>query len=158
MHTTPCRSSAGARRSSLAGAVLVLVPLLLAGCGESSQAKARAQVCSARGEIAAQVARLEGLSISANLLPDAKASVEAINRSVTKIKDAEPNLEPAVKAQVEAGTKNFQGEMGTIGEGLILAAKSSGSIAELKAVGPEIKDALMQLAASYKQAYASLKC
>ena len=158
MHRTPRRSPAAARRSSLAGAVLVLVPLLLAGCGESSQAKARAQVCSAREEIAAQVARLEGLSISANLLTDAKTSVEAINRSVTKIKDAEPNLEPAVKTQVEAGTQSFQAEMGTIGGGLILAGKSSGSIAELNSVGPEIKDALMQLAASYKQAYASLKC
>jgi len=115
-------------------------------------------VCSARGEIAAQVARLEGLSISANLLTDAKMRVEAIDRSVTKIKDAEPNLEPAVKTQVEAGTQSFQAEMGTIGGGLILAAKSSGSVAALKSVGPEIKAALMQLAASYKQAYASLKC
>ena len=43
------------------------------------------------------------------LLTEAKTSIEAIGKSVTKIKEAEPNLEPAVKEQVEAGTKSFQG-------------------------------------------------
>ncbi len=146
------------RRPS-AVAVLALAPLLLASCGESSEAKAKAQVCSARTEIAAQVAKLEGLSISASLLTDATASVEAIDKSVTKIKDAEPKLEPAVGRQVEAGTKSFQAEMTAIGGGLALAAKVPGGIqTALKSVGPEIKAALAQLSASYKQAYASLKC
>ena len=146
------------RRSS-AVTVLALAPLLLASCGESSQAKAKAQVCSARKEIAAQVAKLEGLSISASLLTDATASVQAIDKSVTKIKDAEPKLEPAVKAQVEAGTKSFQAEMTAIGGGLALAAKVPGGIrSQLKSGGPEIKAALAQLASSYKQAYASRKC
>lgn len=146
------------RRPS-AVAVLALAPVLLAGCGESSQAKAKAQVCSARTEIAAQVAKLEGLSISASLLTDATASVEAIDRSVTRINDAEPKLEPAVKQQVEAGTKSFQAEMAVVGGGLALAAKVPGGIqTALKSVGPEIKAALTQLSASYKQAYASLKC
>jgi len=146
------------RRPS-AVAVLALAPLLLAGCGESTQAKAKAQVCSARTEIAAQVAKLEGLPISASLLTEAKASVEAIDGSVTKIKDAEPKLEPAVKQQVEAGTKSFQAEMTTIDGGLALAAKVPGGIqAALQSVGPEIKAALAQLSTSYKQAYGSLKC
>lgn len=146
------------RRSS-AVAVLALAALLLASCGESAQAKAKAQVCSARKEIAAQVAKLEGLSISASLLTDATASVQAIDKGVTKIKDAEPKLEASVKEQVEAGTKSFQAEMTAIGGGLALAAKVPGGIqSQLKSVGPEIKAALAQLAGSYKQAYASLKC
>jgi hypothetical protein len=133
--------------------------LLVAGCGESSQAKAKAQVCSARIEIAAQVAKLEALPISASLLTQATASVAAIDKSVTKITDAEPKLEPAVKQQVEAGTKSFQAEMTAIGGGLALAAKVPGGIqAALTSVGPEIKAALAQLSTSYKHAYGSLKC
>ncbi len=109
-------------------------------------------MCSARTEIAAQVAKLEGLSISASLLTDATASVEAIDKSVTKIKDAEPKLEPAVGRQVEAGTKSFQAEMTAIGGGLALAAKVPGGIqTALKSVGPEIKAALAQLSASYQR-------
>ena len=147
------------RPSAVAVLAATLTPLLLAGCGESAQAKAKAQVCSARTEIAAQVAKLEGLSISASLLTDAKASVEAIDKGVAKIKEAEPKLEPAVKQQVEAGTKSFQAEMTAVGGGLALAAKVPGGIqAQLQSVGPEIKAALAQLSASYKQAYASLKC
>jgi outer membrane murein-binding lipoprotein Lpp len=146
------------RRPSAALA-LALAPLLLAGCGESSQAKAKAQACSAHAEIAAQVARLEGLPISASLLTDAKASVEAIDKGVAKIKNAEPKLEPAVKQQVEAGTKSFQAEMTAIEGGLALAVKVPGGLQRaLQSVGPEIKAALAQLSTSYKQAYGSLKC
>ncbi len=146
------------RRPS-AVAVFAPAPLLVAGCGESSQAKAKAQACSARKEIAAQVAKLEALPISASLLTRAAASVAAIDKSVTKIKDAEPKLEPAVKQQVEPGTKSFQAEKTAIGGGLAPAGKVPGGIqAALKSVGPEIKAALVQLSASYKHAYASLKC
>lgn len=85
--------------------------------------------------------------------------MEAIDASVTKIKDAEPKLEPAFKKQVEAGTEGFRAEMATIGAGLALAAKAPGGIqAELRSVGPEIKAALTQLSSSYERAYASLKC
>jgi hypothetical protein len=146
------------RRPS-AVAVLAVAPLLLAGCGESSQAKAKAQVCSARTEIAAQIAKLEGLPISASLLTQATTSVAAIDKSVTTIKDAEPKLEPAVKQQVEAATKSFQAEMSAIGGGLALAAKVPGGLqAALRSVGPEIKAALAGLSASYEHAYGSLKC
>jgi hypothetical protein len=146
------------RRPS-AVAVLALAPLLLVGCSESSQAKAKAQVCAARAEIAAQVAKLEGLPISASMLTPATASVAAIDESVTKIEEAAPKLEPAVKQQVEAGTKSFKAEMTAIGGGLALAGKPPGGIqAALKSVGPEIKAALARLSASYKHAYGSLNC
>ena len=137
---------------------LSLIAVALLGCGESSEEKAKAQVCSARSEISAQISKLEGLSISSTFLTEAKSSVEAINKSLAKIKEAEPNLEPAVKEQVEAGTKAFQSEMLAIGAGLVTAAKVGNLEAEIKTVGPQVKAALTQLSTTYKQAYASLKC
>jgi hypothetical protein len=146
-------------RSTVTAVAVALTATALLACGESSQEKAKAQVCSARSEIAAQVSKLEGLSISSTFLTEAKSSVEAINKSVAKINEAEPNLEPAVKEQVEAGTKTFQAEMLSIGAGLLTAAKASGNPeALLKSAGPQVKAALTQLSATYKQAYASLKC
>jgi hypothetical protein len=139
-------------------AALLLIAVALVACGESSQEKAKAQVCSARSEISAQISKLEGLSISSTFLTEAKSSVEAINKSVTKIKEAQPNLEPAVKEQVQAGTKTFQSEMLAVGAGLLTAAKAGNLEAEIKAVGPQVKAALTQLSATFKQAYASLKC
>ena len=141
-------------------AIIALVPaaaLALGGCGESSQEKASAQVCSARAEISTQINKLEHLTISTSLLTEAKTSVEAIGKSVTKIKEAAPNLEPAVKEQVEAGTKSFQVELASIG--VSTSAAKAGNIASaLASAEPAVKAALSGLATSYKKAYSSLKC
>ncbi len=142
-------------------AIIALVPaaaLALSGCGESSQEKASAQVCSARAEISTQIDKLEHLTISTSLLTEAKTSIEAIGKSVTKIKEAEPNLEPAVKEQVEAGTKSFQLELASIGVSLASAAKAGNIASALASAEPAVKAALSGLATSYKKAYSSLKC
>ncbi len=45
-------------------AVIVLVVIGLAGCGESSEEKATAQVCSSTKAIQAQISKLSGLTLS----------------------------------------------------------------------------------------------
>ncbi len=74
---------------------LLLGALVLAGCGESSQEKAKAQVCKAKSDISKQVKMLSELTISTNLLTQAKDGLEAIASDLTTIKDAQPNLAPA---------------------------------------------------------------
>ena len=143
---------------SLIAVALTLSALVLVACGESAQEKAKAQVCSARSDINAQITKLENLQISTNVLNEGKAGFEAITADLKKIKEAQPNLEPAVKEQVQAGTKTFQSEMLAVGAGLLTAAKAGNLEAEIKAVGPQVKAALTQLSTTFKQAYASLKC
>ena len=143
-----------ARIAALSGIVLGIT-----ACGESSQEKARAQVCSASKEISAQITKLEGLPISSSFPTEAKTSLEAIDKSLEAVKKAAPNLEAARKEEVEAGTKAFETEIATITASVASTAIKSGNTeAALKAAEPQIKAAEAQLAADYKKAFEALKC
>ena len=109
-----------------AGAVLLSAVILVA-CGESSQDKAKADVCAARSEISKQITKLQGLTLSSNAVNEIKSSFEKIDEELTKIKDAQGDLEPARKERVEAATKKFEGQLKTIASevtsGLVLRSK-----------------------------------
>src|SRR5580693_9244415 len=94
-------------RKVTAVVALLLAGLVLAGCGESSQEKAKAQVCSARSDIQKQVNKLSELTLSTSVLSQAKEGLDAIGSDLTKIKEAQPNLEPARKQQIETATHTF---------------------------------------------------
>jgi hypothetical protein len=147
----------GFRRSS-ALAVLLVIPLGLAACGESSEEKASKQVCSAVSEISTQLKKLESLPISSSFATEAKASVEAIDKSISKIKEAEPNLESARKEEINAANKAFQTEIASITLSVVSASKSSNLEAALKGAEPRIKAALSSLSSDYKKAFEALKC
>ncbi len=143
----------------LAVPLVLVAPLGLAACGESSQEKARKQVCAASSEISKQLTKLEGLPINTSFPTEAVTSLEAIAKSLKEVKSAAPNLEPARKEEVEAGTKAFLTQIGTITATLAATAIKSGDTeAALKAAEPKIKAAESQLTADYKQAFAALKC
>jgi hypothetical protein len=143
----------------LAVPLILATPLALAACGESSQEKARKQVCAASSEISKQIAKLEALPINTSFPGEAVTSLEAIAKSLKEVKSAAPDLEPARKEEVEAGTKAFLTQIGTITASLaVTAIKSGNSEAALKAAEPKIKAAESQLTADYKQAFAALKC
>jgi hypothetical protein len=143
----------------LAVPLVLVAPLGLAACGESSQEKARKQVCAASSEISKQLTKLEGLPINTSFPTEAVTSLEAIAKSLKEVKDAAPDLEPARKEEVEAGTKAFLTQIGTITATLAATAIKSGDTeAALKAAEPKIKAAESQLTADYKQAFAALKC
>jgi hypothetical protein len=143
----------------LAVPLVLVAPLGLAACGESSQEKARKQVCAASSEISKQLAKLEALPINTSFPTEAVTSLEAIAKSLKEVKNAAPDLEPARKEEVEAGTKAFLTQIGTITATLAATAIKSGDTeAALKAAEPKIKAAENQLTADYKQAFAALKC
>ena len=144
---------------STAGVVLLVTTLGLAGCGESSEEKARAEVCSASKEISTQITKLEGLPINSSFPAEAKASVEAIDKSLKSVKSAAPNLETARKEEVEAGTTAFETEIATITASIAKSAVHSGNTeAALRAAEPQIRAAEAQLTADYKKAFEALKC
>lgn len=130
---------------------LVLSALAFAACGESSQEKAKAQVCDARANISKEVTTLTGLTITTASVSQVKTSVEAISGDLTKIKDAQANLDPARKEQVQNATTTFASEVTKIVSGL--ASNLSLSNAEA-----HLKSAVSELAASYKKTLAPVNC
>jgi hypothetical protein len=143
---------------STALAALLVGAFGLAACGESSSEKATKQVCSATSEISTQIKKLETLPISSSFPTEAKASVEAIDKSITKIKEAEPNLPTARQEELNAADNAFQAEIATITKDILSATKSSNLEAALKSAEPQIKASLSKLSSDYKKAFEALKC
>jgi hypothetical protein len=165
--TTPTGSGAERSRSArgvrsrggrAAMAVLCVGSLGLAGCGESSEEKATKAVCSATAEINTNIQKLQGLAISPNFPAEAKSSVEAIGKSVDKIRESTPNLSSTHKQEIEAANKAFGAEIATITRAVVSAASSSNLNAALKSAEPQIKASLNKLASDYKKAFEALKC
>jgi len=140
-------------------AAIVLVPIGLAACGESSEEKAKAQVCSSTKEIQAQLSKLSSLSISSKAPEEIKDAAAVLEKEAGKIKESTANLPAASKAPVETAQKALQVELVALAKDLVSTAKSAGSTeAVLKESEPAVKTAVAGLAASYKQAFESLKC
>jgi hypothetical protein len=133
----------------------VVLPLLgvlmLAGCGESAQEKATAQVCQARSDISKQAKMLSELTISTNLLTEGKAGLDAIGKDLTKIKEAQPDLAPARKQEIQTATNTFQTQVSSIITGLV-------SNPSLSNAEKQIKSSLTQFATSFEHALAPINC
>jgi hypothetical protein len=134
-------------------AALGLSALALVACGESSQEKAKAQVCAARADISKQITKLGQLTLSSNLGSELKSGVEAIGKDLTKIKDEQSKLAPARKEQVQAATSTFQTQVSSIVNGLVSTKSLSLTNAEA-----QLKSAASQLSSSYKSSLAPINC
>jgi hypothetical protein len=136
---------------SLLAVGLLLAALALASCGESAQEKAKTQVCNARSDISKQVKTLSELTLSLDVVSEAKSGLEAIGKDLTTIKNAQPDLEPARKQQVQAATRTFEAQVNSILSEMV----SKPSLGKLET---ELKSSLTQLARSYEKALAPLNC
>ncbi len=130
---------------------LLVGAVVLASCGESSEEKAKAQVCKARTDISAQVKKLSELTLSLSAPGEAKTGLEAIAKDLTTIKDAQPNLQPARKEEVQAATHTFEAQVSSI----LSELTSKPSLSKLET---QLKSSLTQLASSYEKALAPLNC
>ena len=143
------------KRVTLNRPIAIVTVLLSAGafaaCGESAEDKAKAQVCDARADISKQISTLSTLPISTSVLTEAKASVETIGKDLNKIKDAQPDLAPGRKEQVEKATETFQKQLNSTLSGLTSGLSLSNAESQLKT-------ALTQLGNSYKQTLAPISC
>ncbi len=146
------------RKPAIVAAIL-LVPIGLAACGESSEEKATAQVCSSTKEIQAQLSKLSSLSLSSKAPEEIKDAASTMQDEASKIKESTQNLPASSKAPVESAQTALQAELAVLAKTLVSTAKSSGNVeAVLKESEPAVKTAVAGLAASYKKAYESLKC
>jgi len=146
------------RRPAVVAAIL-LIPIGLAACGESSEEKATAQVCSSTKEIQAQLSKLSSLSLSSKAPEEIKDAASVMQKEAAKIKESTQNLPASSKAPVESAQNALQAELAALAKTLVSTAKSSGNIeAVLKESEPAVKTAVAGLAASYKRAFESLKC
>jgi hypothetical protein len=157
-HVTSSLGNVAERRCrlrSVRGRPLIVASLLgvlvLAGCGESSQEKAKAQVCSSRSDIQKQVKTLSELTLSTSVLSQAKEGLDAIGSDLKKIKEAQPNLEPARRQQIETATHTLEGQVSSIITGFV-------SNPSLSNVEKQLKSSLTQYAKSFEQALAPINC
>jgi hypothetical protein len=139
------------RTLAILAPLLTAMALALAGCGESSEEKAKAQVCSAKSDISKQVTMLSELTLSTSILSQAKTGLEAIGSDLTKIKDAQPNLQPKRKQQVEAATHTLETQVTSIITGLV-------SNPSLSNAEKQLKSSLTQYAKSFEQTLAPVDC
>jgi uncharacterized protein YicC (UPF0701 family) len=77
----------------------------------SAQDQASTQVCSARGDIQAQVKTLTSLSAGNATRADVTSALTAIQSDLQKIKDAQPNLAPERKQQVKDAAAAFAAQL-----------------------------------------------
>lgn len=136
---------------------LVLLLLLaatavgLTACGESSQDKAKSQVCDARADISKQVNELKGLTLATATVDGVKKNVQAIQDDLGKITDAQGDLNADRKKQVQAANQAFTEQVKSI-------ASSVGSSLSLSEAGTQLKTVTTQLATSYQQTLGKIDC
>jgi len=132
--------------------VVVLVPALgLAACGQSAADKAKSQVCSARADINKQIDYLKGLTLTTATTTGIKNSLTAIGNDLTKINDAQPQLNAERKQQVQSASQAFRTEL----ESVVTNVGTNLSISNAEA---QLKTAVQQLAQSFQHTFAAVNC
>ena len=129
----------------------VLLACAFGACGESKEEKAKAEVCSARSNIEKEVTALSSLTLSTEAPAEAKKHIETIGDELKKIKNAQPNLEPARREQVQTATQTFEKEVKTTAEGFTKDLSVSNAEAKLKTAGKQLLNA-------YRQALEPINC
>jgi ABC-type Zn uptake system ZnuABC Zn-binding protein ZnuA len=138
------------RAASTAVAVVVLV-LMLGGCGDSSEEKAQNKVCDARDDIGKQVNDLASLTPATVTTDAVKQDLDAIRNDVSDITDALSDLSSDRRGEVETATKEFTDSVQEI-------ASEFGSSLSAADAKTAMVTALDKLEASYKEAFATLNC
>jgi phytoene/squalene synthetase len=146
------------RPRSITVVALLLGVVGLAACGESAQDEASKDVCAARSEISKQISKIQGLTVSSNAPTELKDGLEAITRELKVIREAQPDLAPARKQQVEPAVASFEAELKTIVAGVASTVTSSNLESALKEAAPKIKSAATALAGSFRQSLAPITC
>ena len=123
----------------------------LSACGESKEDKAKKQVCSARSDISKQIDSLKTLTISSSTPDDVKSALNTIKGDLSKIKDAQPDLAPDRKQQVQTATQTFGSQL----QQIVTSAVRGLSVTNAKT---QIQSAVTSLGAAYKQALEPIKC
>jgi uncharacterized protein YhaN len=132
--------------------LIALVPAsVLAGCGESEEEKATAQVCSARDNIAKQVDELKGLTLTTATTSQVRENLQAIRGDLSTIAAARGNLSDEQRTDVEQAHDAFRSVVGE-------TAATVGRSTSVEDASAQLKAAFNELATSYQQTFGQIDC
>jgi len=140
-----------AARIALLLLVLAVPAVLLAGCGESDEEKAMAQVCEARDGIAEQVEQLRDLTLTTATTNQIRDGLTAIRDDLQSIADATGDLSDERRQDVEAANEAFKASVAA-------TADDFGSSLSIEGAAAQLEQALRQLATSYRESFGQLDC
>ena len=124
---------------------------MLAGCGESEEDKARAQVCDARDDIREQVEKLTSLTLTTATTSQVKDSLQAVEDDLSTIADATGELSGELRKDVQAANDEFTTSVKE-------TANRVGRSVSIEDAVTQLEQAFQQLAASYRSSFGRLDC
>lgn len=131
--------------------VLACGAALAAGCGQSKEEKAMADVCDARADMSKQVDTLKGLTASTVTTTKVTDSLKAIRDDLSEVAGAQGDLSQDRRAQVQAANQQFKAQVQQV----------AGEVGRSLGAG-EAKDQLTaafdDLASTYRQTFAKVDC
>jgi conjugal transfer/entry exclusion protein len=131
---------------------LVGLGLALAACGgESSEDKAKDDVCDARDQVQKNVNELKDLTIGTATADQIKSNLTGIEDGLTRMTKAQGDLSDEQRRQVEKANEDFQAQL----QGL---ARDLGSSTSLQDAAGQLKSAFSKLASTYEKALAPIDC
>ena len=125
--------------------------LALAGCGESDEEKAQADVCDARADIEKNVGELQDLTLATATTDQVKSNVNAIRDGLAKITDAQDNLSGTRKEQVQKANESFKSQLDAMADDL-------GKSQSLQDAAAQLKGDIANLATAYEESLAPIDC
>ena len=131
--------------------LLILMALAAAGCGESKDDKAMAQVCSARADISKQVDHLKSMTITTATTSQVTDALTAIQNDLKKIGDARKNLADENRQQIDQANQQFTSSVRK-------AIADVGTQKSLQDAATQLQAAFQDLADSYRNTFGQISC
>ena len=132
----------------------LLIPLVcgvLAGCGDSAEEKATAQVCDGRDDIATQVKELQGLTITTATASQVNDNLKAIRNDLSQMADARGDLSDERRAELDKANEAFAATFRDTAENVV----KNISLADASA---QLESAFKELASSYQTTLGKIDC
>ena len=125
--------------------------LAFAGCGQSDEEKAKADVCDARDDIQANVKELQNLTLGTATTDKVRSSLNAIKDDLQKIVDAQGDLSDSQKQQVDKANEAFTAKVKAL-------AGDVGRSVSIEDAAKQLESDFAELATTYQQSFAPIDC
>ena len=131
--------------------LLILTALAAAGCGESKDDKAMAQVCSAREDMTKQVDDLKSMTITTATANQVTDALQAIQNDLKKIGNARKDLSDENRQQIDQANQQFSSSVRK-------TFADVGTQTSLQNAATQLQAAFQDLADSYRNTFGQISC
>jgi uncharacterized phage infection (PIP) family protein YhgE len=139
------------RFALIAVAILSVLALAVAGCGESDSEQAQDVVCDARGEIQSSVESLRSLTPSTATADQVQSDVENIQSNLATIADNEDELDEDRRSQISTARAQFELQLDQIAKGLATSSTPQEAV-------QQYRTSVAALNTAYEEALAPIDC